>query len=106
MRVPLLDVPVTRWECPNCPATDTTRQAEPHSRFHSCPGLAGLSAPMVPAGTPCKVIAHERGDYIGAENVQYDADGRPVASVETVRDDGNDVTVYAPTAHLEGGCVR
>ena len=99
MPVPVLLPPVTRWECPNCPAQDSTREAEPHTRFHSCPGLAGLSAPMVPAGTACKVEAREREDYIGSEDVQYDGNGRPVAQVVTTRDDGTDVIVFAPTAH-------
>lgn len=102
MAVPLLDAPITRWECPNCDHTDATRQAEPHGRFHTCKGLAGLTAPMVVAGTRCKVEAVERDDYIGSEDVQYDADGRPVMSVITTRDDGTDVAVYAPTAHLHG----
>ncbi len=89
-----------RWECPNCPATDVTHEASPHTRFHNCPGLANLSAPMVPAGTRCKVEAIERGDYVRGELVQTDGNGRPVMSVVTTRDDGNDVAVYAPTAQL------
>lgn len=99
--VPLLAVE-RRWECPNCDHTDVTRTAEPHTRFHACPGLAGLTAPMVPAGQRCKVQAHEREDYIGAEDVQTDADGRPVMNVTVTRDDGCDVAVYAPTAHTGG----
>lgn len=100
MRVRLLDPPVTRWECPNCDLTDTTKVLGPHSRFHACRGLAGLTAPMVPEGTRVKVVAREREDYIGSEDVQYDADGRPIAQVITERPDGsNDVVVFAPTAH-------
>ena len=99
MRVPLLADPERHWECPNCPATDVTREAQPHSRFHNCPALAGLSAPMVPAGTRAKVTAHEREDYVGNEDVQLDGNGRPIMSVVTTRDDGQDVAVYAPTAH-------
>ncbi len=96
--IPLLAAPERRWSCPNCSHTDVTREAQPHSRFHNCAGLAGLSAPMVPAGTRCKVKAHEREDYIGGELVQFDGNGRPIMSVEVTRDDGNDVAVYAPTA--------
>lgn len=104
MHIPVFEIPVTRWECPNCPATDLTRVAGPHSRFHACAGLAGLTAPMVPEGTRVKVTAHEREDYIGSEDVQYDADGRPVAQVVTERLDGsNDVIVFAPTAHSGSG---
>lgn len=100
MRVPLLDVPVTRWECPNCDLKQATKEARPHTRFHACAGLAGLTAPMVREGERVKVTAREREDYIGAEDVQYDTDGRPVAQVVTERPDGStDVIVFAPTAH-------
>lgn len=90
----------TRWYCPNCDATDVTHESGPHTRFHSCHGLAGLSAPMVRDGVRCKVEAVERGDYVRDELVQTDGDGRPVMSVVTTRDDGTDVAVYAPTAQL------
>ena len=87
-----------RWECPNCDLTDRTFESAPHTRFHTCPGLAGLTAPMVPAGTRCKVEANAREDYVGAAEVQYDANRRPVMNVEVTRDDGTDLTVYAPCA--------
>ncbi len=93
-----LTVPETRWECPNCTATEVTRIAGPHSRYHACRGLRGLTAPMVPAGTKAKVVAHEPQDYIGGDVVQVDGEGRPVMAIETTRDDGNDVTVLAPCA--------
>jgi hypothetical protein len=53
---------------------------------------------MVPAGTKCKIEAHEREDYIGKEMVQTDGEDRPVMSVITTRDQGQDCTVYAPCA--------
>ena len=87
-----------RWTCPNCTHTDITHEPEPHSRMHPCRGLKGLTAPMVPAGTAAKVQAVERGDYVGSELVQTDGDGRPVMAVVTTRDDGQDCTVYAPSA--------
>lgn len=99
MRPTLLAPPERRWECPNCDHIDVTCEVQPHSRFHNCAGLAGLSAPMVPAGTRAKVEAREREDYIAGEDVQYDGNGRPIMAVVTTRDDGNDVAVYAPTAH-------
>ncbi len=96
----LLEPPVTRWECPNCDLTQTTRAPASRIAFHSCAGLAGLNAPMIPAGTRANVTAREREDYIGTEDVQYDANGRPVAQIVTERPDGsNDVVVLAPTAH-------
>lgn len=87
-----------RWECPNCTATDVTHEPRPHSRFHSCRGLKGLTAPFVPAGTRAKVEAQEREDYVGRELVSTDGEGRPVMSVITTRDTGQDCTVYAPCA--------
>lgn len=93
-----LQAPERRWYCPNCPATDVTREAGPHTRFHPCPALAGLTAPMVEVGVRAKVEAVERDDYVGRELVQTDGNGRPVMAVVTTRDDGQDVAVYAPTA--------
>lgn len=91
-----------RWTCPNCPRTEvTTGQA---NRFHNCAGLAGLTAPFVLAGVRCKVVAEERQDYVGRETVRYDTEGRPVMGVRTVREDGEDLAVYAPaaTARMDG----
>lgn len=86
------------WECPNCSATQVTHEARPHTRFHSCRGLRGVTAPMVSAGTRCKVEAIVREDYVGSEDVRYDGEGRPIMSVVTTRDNGTDVAVFAPTA--------
>lgn len=101
MDVPILRPPERRWECPNCDATDITREPEPHSRMHACRGLKGLTAPMIPAGTKAKVCAHEREDYIGREAAQTDGEGRPVMSVVTTREDGQDCVVYAPVAQVD-----
>jgi hypothetical protein len=54
---------------------------------------------MVIDGVRCKVVAEEREDYIGREDVRLDGNGRPVMAVRTVRDDGEDLAVFAPTAH-------
>jgi hypothetical protein len=102
MRVPVLAVE-HRWVCPNCDFTDRTVTVEPHSRFHACRGLRGLSAPMVPAGTACKVEARDREDYVGRELVQKDGEGRPVMSIVTTRDEGMDCAVLAPTAVVTRG---
>jgi len=87
-----------RWQCPNCDLESVTHEPAPHTRFHTCRGLRGLTAPMVPAGIRCKVEAHEREDYVGKEMVQTDGEGRPVMSVVTTRDDGQDCAVLAPCA--------
>lgn len=103
MRPVLLQVPEQRWECLSCDLKQVTREARPHARMHPCKGLAGLTVPMVPAGTRGTHRVHEREDYIGGELVQYaPGTGRPVMSVTTERDDGEDVAVYAPTATMKG----
>lgn len=90
---------VTRWYCPNCRKEDVTHEARPHTRFHVCPGLRGLTAPLLPVGTAAKVELAEWGDYVGKELVQRDPErGRPVQSITTTRDDGQDAIVFAPTA--------
>lgn len=89
-----------RWCCPNCPAE--ARTVGQPNRFHDCPGLGGLTAPMVLAGVDCKVVMVEREDYVGREEVQL-AGGRPVSAVRVERADGsNDCVIYAPTAKAAG----
>lgn len=89
------------WYCPNCDTKSVTHEAQPHTRFHTCSGLAGLTAPMVPAGTKAKVVVHEREDYIGSETVQLH-EGRPIMNITTEREDGsNDVMVFAPVARVK-----
>ena len=91
---------ITSWACPNCGATDQTREPRPHTRYHTCPRLRGLSAPMVEAGVRARVFLREREDYVGDERVQLDPElGRPVMSIVTEYPDGrNDAMVLAPTA--------
>lgn len=91
---------VTRqeWSCPNCHLEDITQGAFRPNRFHTCPSLRGITAPMVPKGTSAKVEARDREDYVGDERVTTDDTGRPVMSVVTTRDDGQDVAVFAPVA--------
>lgn len=93
-------VPEQRWTCPNCSLIDVTHLPPDAvaSRFHACRGLGGLTAPMVPAGTSCKVEALEREDYLNGDLATRDGDGRPVMAVATTRDDGNDIAVFAPCA--------
>ncbi len=95
---PVLLTPEQRWACPNCDLEQVTHEADPHTRFHACRGLRGITAPMLPAGTRAKVEAVERGDWVGKELVQTDGEGRPVMAVVTTRDDGQDCAVLAPLA--------
>ena len=101
--IPILQS-VTRWYCPNCHKEDVTRESRPHTRMHVCPKLRGLTAPMLRAGTAAKVELVERQDYIGTEQVRLDPErGRPVQSIVTTRDTGQDAVVFAPTATVGGG---
>ena len=86
------------WRCPNCGLEERT-EPKPN-RFHTCPKLRFMTAPMVLAGTDAKVTINEREDYVGKEMVRLDPErGRPVMSIVTERADGsNDVMVFAPTA--------
>lgn len=99
MAVPLLRAE-TRWECKNCTKTHLTTIPEPHIPYHPCPGLHGIIAPLVVAGTDCKVEAVVREDYVGPEKgLRFDGEGRPITSVVTTRADGsNDCAVFPGVA--------
>ena len=88
------------WRCPNCSKRETTRGLPANAqRFHPCPGLKGLNAPLLRAGVNAKVEAVERPSYVGRELVQLAPDdGRPYMGIRTTRDDGVDMVVLAPTA--------
>jgi hypothetical protein len=101
VNVPLLDKP-DEWYCPNCPVTDVTPPLPAGtSRYHPCPGLHGLNAPLIRAGLRVKVEAEERQDYLGGDVQAAGDDGRAYMAVRTTRDDGDDVTVFAGLAHAE-----
>jgi hypothetical protein len=93
------------WSCPNCQVTDRTRPLPPNAwRYHQCPGLHDLTAPMVRAGTDCKVYAVEREDYLGKSEQRTGDDGKPYMAVVTERADGsNDVAAFAEPAALRIG---
>lgn len=90
-----------RWECPNCDIKDDTQVQPGQSRMHCCAGLKGLIAPMVSAGTKCKVEAEEWQDYVRHDSsVRHDGEGRAVSAVKVTRDDGEDVAVFPQTAQV------
>lgn len=100
-RIPILTPPDRHLECPNCDLKLVVKGSDGvQTVLHRCKGLKGLAAPMVPEGTRCKVEAVEREDYVGKENVVLDGDDRPIMRVETTREDGNDVAVFAPCVNL------
>lgn len=86
------------WTCPECHRDHVTVLAEPHTPLHQCPRLRGVWAPFVPAGVKAHLVLNDREDYVGKEMVHTDGHGRPVMSVTTLRDEGQDCTVYAPCA--------
>jgi len=98
---------VTAWVCASgCTVGALTRGPAPRIPFHRCRELRGLNAPLVPEGTRCRVVAVDRDDYVGDELVQRDGDGRPVMAIRTVRDDGEDCVVLAPSARVSADDVR
>lgn len=99
MEVPLLRQSFEDWTCPNCGLSERVPALPPGaSRFHTCPRLHMLTAPLVRAGMRCSVVAEERQDYLGREVVTRGDDGIPYMAVRTLRDDGDDLAVNAPVA--------
>lgn len=84
------------WYCPNCDAA--ARTVDTKLPMHTCSAIKGLVAPLILRGTKAKVETVEREDYVGRELVQTDGDGRPITATVTTRDDGQDCTIYVPTA--------
>lgn len=101
MDIPLLEARQA-WECPNCDVTDVTAPLPPgSSRYHTCAGLHQLTAPLVRAGTRCKVTAAEREDYLTGDQQATGDDGKPYMSVRTTYDDHDDLLVNAGLATAE-----
>lgn len=90
----------TDWFCPNCDQTDRTLPLPPNAtRFHTCPRLHMLTAPLLRAGTDAKIVASQREDYLGTEIQAHGDDNRAYMNVQTVHADGHtDVAVFAPLA--------
>jgi hypothetical protein len=107
MSVPLLEA-WQDWECKACGLEQRTRPQPPNaSRFHPCPKLHGLTAPMVRAGTDCTVVAIERGDYLRTAEQRTGDDGKPYMAVETRYADGrNDTAAFAEVAIARFGGQR
>jgi hypothetical protein len=94
-------------QCPNCGKSEQVRSLPSNAaRMHPCPKLGGMIAPLIRTGTSAKVEIRLREDYVGQELVQTDDRGRPVMSVITTRDNGQDAIVFAPTATGRVGDAR
>lgn len=100
IRATVLTPPEHRWECPNCTATHVTYRADVHTPMHPCPGLRGLSAPYIEAGTKADVRAIVREDYMNGDTQTTDADGRPISSIVRIREDGQDCWAQAGHVHI------
>lgn len=93
----LLRVPFEDWYCPNkCGVAERQPALPPDSsRYHPCPKLHGLNAPLVRVGVKAKVEAEERQDVLGRQIQAMGDDGKPYMAVRTTRDDGEDLLVNA-----------
>ena len=98
------------WDCPNCDLDDVTNEAQPHTRMHACPGMGGLTVPMVEkarhagrAKGSVRVRKVLREDYEGTEKgLTRDDAGRPVMAVVTDYADGsNDAAIYPAVAMID-----
>jgi len=83
------------WYCPNCVAGARTYDGKiPH---HVCPKV-GLMVPLLREGQRSKLEFREREDMIAGDEVQYNANGRPIMSTVVTTDETQATTVYAPLA--------
>lgn len=96
----MLDLHVD-WRCPACGLTDRT-QGNVANRMHHCPKMGGLVTPFVREGVAAKVEMREREDHVNGETGLRYANGKAVMSIVTTRDNGQDTTVFAPTATARG----
>lgn len=100
--MPALLTAIEDWRCPNCAVTDQTLGLPPNAaRFHTCPGLHMLTAPLIRAGIRCQVTAALREDFLRGEIQATGDDGKPYMNVRTTRDDGEDLAVNAGLARLK-----
>lgn len=102
----ILTPPVKNWRCPNCGREKRTQRVEAHTPLHQCPRLRGAWAPFVVEGVNARLELVERGDYVKKDLVQTDGEGRPVMSVITHRDAGQDCTIFAPCATADGDTLK
>ena len=99
--VPMLGRQYEDMHCPNCGLGERVSPPLPpgSSRYHNCPRMHGLSAPLIPVTMDAKVEAVEREDYLRSEVQTTGDDGKAYMAVKTTYADGrNDMAVNAPLA--------
>jgi len=95
-----LTPPNQTWYCRKCSLRIQTKHQGRLTPMHDCSGHGGFRLPLLLEGADSVLVLHERGDYIGTEDVRRTADGTPIMRADVVRPDGsNDAWIYAPTAH-------
>ena len=98
--MPVLLRAVEDWYCPNCDTAGQTLGLPPNAaRFHTCPGLHMLTAPLVRAGIRCSVTAEMREDYLRDEIQATGDNGKPYMAVRTTFNDRDDLAVNAGLAY-------
>lgn len=97
----LIDVD-RRWQCNACGRLHVTKASSEgvQTPLHQCGALAGTWVPFVPAGSTHHIVVKEREDYAGKDTPFTDANGRAIQSVYTVREDGEDCHILAPTVNM------
>lgn len=102
--MPLLLPPFEDWYCPNCGLAERIAGLPPNAtRYHTCPRLHMLTAPLIRANMYAKVEAEERGDYLNGEMQATGDDGKAYMAVRTTYDDHDDLAVNAALARAELG---
>lgn len=90
--------------CPNCGLEERVSPplAMGSSRFHNCPRLHDLSAPLERVDEDFAVRAVEREDYLGEDTQAMGSDGKAYMAVRTDYADGRSgLAVNAGLAHGE-----
>ena len=94
----ILESPRIEFVCSMCDVARWQRMAD-GLPMHACVPMGGLNTPLVRAGQAATHIVKVHEDYVGDKHgVTFDDEKRPIQSVVTVRDDGQDCTVFATTA--------
>lgn len=96
----ILSSPNKNWYCPECSRQHITKVSEPHTPLHQCASLRGAWVPFVEEGIKARFRVNYREDYLRTDTATVDGEGKPIQSINTQRDDGEDCTIFAPSINL------